>query len=220
MIKVNFEDKIHNNGKNYKGIITAQNINEIKRAININASEKFEIICPQFIGKNLDTPSGRVDFDYINGVIKFQSNARFPNEPISLILNLPNSWKEGSDIIPILDWIQQSQEKPNWLLSYKFVSRGEEFEISTDYNNHLLKTISNELFAFQGNTISQTSVFEPIKTNGFKILDSIKINIFRDTENHSGLFQSIDLSGIDELIQSLSFILVKDGIGSSQENTK
>ncbi len=35
--------------------------------------------------QRLDTASGRLDYDYFNAAVNFNSNARYPNEPVTIL---------------------------------------------------------------------------------------------------------------------------------------
>ena len=73
-----------------------------------------------FIGRNIDVASGRISHDYAELGINFADNSRYATtEQVSMICQLPHSYKFESTVVPHLHWAQSSADIPNWLFVYR-----------------------------------------------------------------------------------------------------
>lgn len=189
-------------------------------AIKINMATQWDDLRFPLYGSNIDSNAGRVDINYFNGTLGFATNARFPNEPISMIAQLPHSWKAGTIIKPHIHWIQRSVNLPNWLLAYKIMKNGEAVNIDTNFDNHIKVACSAELFPYVSGEIMQICQFPDIDTTGMDISDTIHFVLFRDTANTSGLFAGADPSS--EIEHSIEFDIhyQVNSFGSNQEYVK
>lgn len=174
-----------------------------------------------FAGRNIDVASGRIDYNYYNGSISYQSNARYPDEVVSMLAQLPHAWKEGSEVRPHIHWLQQSVDEPNWLLGYKIYDNGQSGNIDTDYSNHTFVTVDNNTFTYTSGNLVQISRFPAIDMTGYGLSDMIHFVFFRDTANTSGEFVGTDPSGLVEHVIEFDIHYQTDQArGSRQEFIK
>ena len=217
---ITFSDKVENGGTTPEGKLTASDINQIKDVINSNASDMYESITAQLIGKNLDKDIGRIDYSYENGGVGFQNNTKFPLHPISMCFKLPNSYKEGTDILPKLNWLQQSDNEPNWLIGHKIIKNGLSTGVDDDFLNFNFSKISANRFQYTNGVICQESAFDYINGIDLNIGDLIVVTLFRDNYNNSRLFENRDPSSVKEFASVVSLNFIKDGFGSSSIDAK
>ena len=172
------------------------------------------------ISANLDVSSGRIDYDYFNGAIAYQNNARYPGEPVAQKNQFTHRYMVGTNGRPHMHWKQQSVNIPNWLLAWKLSSNGEADIIETDFSNYNLEIIANHVFTYTSGVLNQISVFPEIDLSTANISDNLHIVLFRDSANTSGLFAGADPSGIIEYVTDLDTHIQLDRNGSEQEYTK
>ncbi len=185
---------------------------------NINSDAWDDLRFP-FIGRNLDSASGRIDYNYFNSAVGYQANARFPNEVVCSLVQLPHAWKVGSGVRPHIHWLQQSEDVPNWLLAYKIGKKNSTNAIETDFSNYTL-LLSSPVFTYTSGVFNQISDFPEIDMTGVGISDLISIAVFRDVGNVSTLFAGADPSSLVEYINELDIHYILDSKGSSQEFIK
>ena len=170
------------------------------------------------IGLNPD--SSRIDFDFTNGCVSFQNNARYPDEPLCHPYQLPHKWLEGSEIRPHIHWGQQSINEPNWLLAYKVIGNGDAFTVETDYTNYIFRKKVSNAFTYTDGALMQITQFGGIDMTGYKLSDLIAFVLFRDSLNTSGLFSGADPSSLDELLFYFDVHIQVSDWGSRQEYVK
>ena len=189
--------------------------------VAIASNPKWEDLKFPFIGRNIDVSAGRISYNYFNGSVAYNANARYPEEPVSFFVQMPHEWKEGSAIRPHVHWYQRSSNIPNWLLAYQFNSKGSTRPaLNTDYSNHTFATLQSNAFTYTGDILHQVSSFPEIDMSGFKLSDCIHFLIFRDTGNVSGLFAGVDPSGDPEHGLEFDIHYQIDSYGSTQELIK
>ena len=170
--------------------------------------------------QQLDLTTGRLSIDYFNGGVVFSSNARFDDEPISMLAQFPHAWKAGTGIRPHIHWLQQGSDEPNFLLAYKIMKNGEAITLETDYSNYTLLTKNSNAFVYSSGVLAQITTFGEIDTTGMKISDLIHFVLFRDSANASGEFVGADPSAIDEIVLEFDVHILNDTFGSFLEFSK
>jgi len=171
-----------------------------KKITRLNKLGLWEDLRFPFAGRNIDTSSGRIDYNYYNGGIDFQNNARFAaSEAVSMQAQFEHSWIAGSEIRPHLHWLQVGSDEPNWLLAYKIIRNGQANAKETDYSNHTLAVKSSNAYTYTSGTLVQITKFPSITPSTMGISDMIHFVLFRDTANASTLFADVDPSSITEL---------------------
>lgn len=163
---------------------------------------------------NIDVASGRIDYDYADLGIGFQTNARYPNEPLASIVQMTHTWLEGSDIEPHVHWLQSASGTPNILLEYRVYNNGEAPGAFT------LVVPDNLVFAYTSGTILQISGFPTIDMSGKRISAFIDFKLYRDSLNTSGLFAGADAYPNVWIVKEFDFHFRKDAAGSIKEFSK
>jgi hypothetical protein len=67
--------------------------------------------------------ASKPDFDYANVGLLFPQND--PSEKIYIVVQIPHSYKEGSDIFPHIHWQQTNASTPTWKMDYKWFNNNE-----------------------------------------------------------------------------------------------
>lgn len=173
-----------------------------------------------FVGRNLDSSSGRIDYNYFNCAIGYQSTARYPDEPVCILVQMPHSWIEGSNIRPHIHWPQQSANEPNWVLAYKKVPKENALTLESNFNNYTKVKKESNAFTYASGTIHQITSFPEIDMDGLGLSDCIQLVVFRDSNNATNLFAGSDPSGLTEYIWEFDIHFQHDGIGSKNEFSK
>ena len=181
-----------------------------------------DLSSPIVAGARLDTSSGRLDYDFFNGAVNFNSNARYPEEPVVIPLQLPHSALLGSGAVlrPHIHWYQEQSSVPNFLLAYKIIPLGSAVTKETDYSGHTFLTIDNHLYNYTSGILYQLSEFPEIDISSVGISTSIDIVLFRDSANASGEFAGADPVVTDVLVKWQDQHVQFDGQGSRQEFVK
>ena len=175
-----------------------------------------------FMGQRLDLASGRLDYNYFNGGVDFADNARYPEEPISMLMQCQHAMKFGSNVVvkPHVHWLQAQAAVPNWLLAWKKVRNGQAVTKETDYSNHTLATVSSRIFTYSSGGLGQLSVFPSIDISEFLVSDMIHFVMFRDTANASGEFDGADPISGNVLGWEFDCHVLNNMLGSAEEYAK
>ncbi len=171
-------------------------------------------------GNRVDVSNGRIDYDYFNCTMGFQQNARYPNEPICMLAQLPHAKEYGTPIRPHIHWLQQATDMPNWLLAYQVIRKNEAAIIETDYSNFTLLPWAANAFTFIPGGMHQITVFDEIPLVSEELSDCIKFVLFRDSSNISGEFSGADPSSLTEHVLEFDGHVKFDGLGSHGEFSK
>ena len=174
-------------------------------------------------GRNIDTGSGRLGYNFYNGTVTFATNARFNvAETVSFNHQLKHAWKEGSIIKPHIHWVQQhATEMPNWLLGYKVLPKSATFAgLETDFSNHTLLIPDNHVFTYTSGVLEQITGFPDLDAAALTISDNIHWCLWRDTANLSGLFAGADPSARIEHVREFDVHCLFDSNGSIGEFDK
>lgn len=183
------------------------------------ASTLWDEIASPAIGRNIDTSTGRIDFNYDELTVDFASNARYPDEPIANIIQSLHSRVEGSDIRPHIHWMQNQSAQPNILVEYRFINNGES---PTAWTPLVLDSGKN-IYVYPGSgTILQITEFNlpPGHGSTLGLSGTFEYRMFRDTSNASGLFSGSDTYSGDWSVKYLDTHLEIDQDGSREEFTK
>lgn len=170
-------------------------------------------------GQRLDTSAGRTDYNYFNGGVDFQDNARYPEEPISMLDQLSHKWKPGTNALPHLHWLQTVTGNPNWLLAYQILPNEDDTRTKNiDYSNHtLVKGVP--IFNYVSGVVDQITVFPEIDLSSYADQTSLKIHyvLFRDSGDVSGLFGSSDTGLGTIFAYEFDVHMQYDRLGSNNE---
>jgi len=200
---------------------TANIVGDLSTSGNVEYENTFwEDLRFPVLGETLASPAGRVDLNFYNGTLGFQNNARYPEEAISIVCQLPHAHKSGTALHPHIHWLQQSSDEPNWLLLYKATANGGEGAIETDYTNHTTGIKSANAHSYTGGVLHQITEFPVIDTSGLTLSSNIHFVLFRDTSNTSDAFTGTDPSSVTEHLIEFDIHYQIDQPGSQQEYVK
>lgn len=140
-----------------------------------------------FMGQQLDTASGRIDYSYSELGIGFQNNTRYTEEPICMIVQMPHAWKLESAVHPHLHFIQNQNASPNWMIEYRVYKNGAAVPSTWQ------KSIGSLVYSYTSGSIIQKCIFTEIDMTGIDSVSSfIDVKLYRDTGNASSLFTGSD----------------------------
>lgn len=174
------------------------------------------------IAARLDRTSGRLDYDYFNGGVNFNANARYPEEPVVIPIQAKHAMVIGTGAVirPHFHWIQEQAAIPNMLLGIKTTNYGEAVVKETDWSNYLLFAPTGNVFAYTSGVFAQITMFPEINISNLTISGSIDLVIFRDSANVSGLFAGADPVASDVTIKYNDGHVQFNQMGSRSEYTK
>jgi hypothetical protein len=182
------------------------------------SNTSFEDLRFPLTGRNIDTASGRIDYNFYNGSVVFADNARYNiAETVSFLIQLPHSWKEGTDLRPHIHWLQQSSNMPNWLIAYKWYAKAASTVISTDWTGHTFSKYGDNAFTYSTGVIHQLTGFSNIDATGKGFSDCLHICLWRDSGNDSGEFTGADPSSLDEHVLEFDIHYEVDSFGTDEE---
>lgn len=191
------------------------------------ANPKWDDLSASLIASRLDTASGRLDYDYFNAGVNFNSNARYPEEPVIIPVQCKHGMVIGADVDgnpatfrPHFHWLQQQAARPNMLLGYKKTNYGTETTFETDFTNYTLLTPVADAFTYVSGTLAQITSFPVIDVSDLTISASMDFVLFRDTANASGLFAGADPVATDVTVKYSDSHVRFDERGSEQEFVK
>lgn len=163
--------------------------------VNNGDSTTWDEISQSFVGQNIYQNAGRIDYNYTDLTLDFNTNARYPNEPAGIVVQALHSRKPDSDIRPHIHWMQNSDNNPNILIEYRMYNDG---EAPGSWIQKAL-TSNDNIFPFEESGQQQITEFNLPEGHGVNLGLSftIDVKIYRDSQNNSGLFTSADsYSGI------------------------
>ena len=176
----------------------------------------FEDLRFPFIGQQIDTSSGRIDYDYQENGIGFQANARYPEEPICMISQLSHAIKLGSALYPHIHWIQEQAAFPNWLMEYRIYNNGD--TVPAVWTPAI---IASHTYAWVAGALLQLSSFPVIDASALTLLSGfVDVRIYRDSTNASGLFGGADPVAAVVLAKEFDIHIELNTIGSKTETSK
>lgn len=167
------------------------------------------------VGQRLFSSAGRIDYNYTEGTVDFDSNA---NEDDYVLMNVQinHDWDEVTGVRPHIHWFQSEDATPNWLMQHRWQRNGEaKVTAWTDV------PCNNPAFTYTSGTIINICNFGSITPPEDVGTSSIlQIRLIRDTSNDSGEFAGADpYTGTVPAINFDVHIPV-DMLGSRQEFIK
>ena len=180
----------------------------------------WDEVAQSFVGKNLLSSVGRVDYNFTELTVDFSTTARYPEEPVGMVTQLLHARKNDSDIRPHIHWIQSSNNIPNILIEYRWYNNGE--QVPAVWSQKAL-LISDNLFVYDDSGAMQqiTEIGLPVGSGiGNGLSSTFEVKIYRDTANTSGLFIGTDTYVGNFQAKYFDIHLEKDMNGSRQEYVK
>jgi hypothetical protein len=168
-----------------------------------------------FVGQQIDTSAGRIDYDFDECGVTFAANARYPEEPICMVLQMQHRMELSTNLRPHLHWMQQGEAIPNWMIEYRVYDNGETPPAFAQamYVDHM--------FVYIAGTILQITTFPEIDMSTVTgVSGFVDIRFFRDSTNASLMFKGADPSQIAELTKEFDVHYLSDSAGSAGEYTK
>ena len=148
------------------------------------ATQFDDMICQAF-GQNIDTSSGRIDFDYAEGTVNYATNSRYPNEALFHPFQMSHKQMESSNVYFHVHWLQEENNIPNWLLRYRTWENGQTAGAYTNVE------YTDNVFTYTSGTILQITTF-PAFASASGVSNCVDCILYRDTDNDSGLFAGSD----------------------------
>ena len=174
--------------------------------------EYYEDMRFPFTGQNIDTSTGRIDYDYTDLGVAFAANARYTEEVVGMICQLSHGRKPGSMLYPHIHWLQNQAAMPNFLMLYRLVANG---AAPGGWTPALL---SGNKFIWSAGMLLQISSFAAIDASSLvEVSDFMDIKFYRDTTNASGLFGGADPIGDPVTVKELDVHIITDRVGSKSE---
>lgn len=189
-----------------------------KESIESNFIPRWSDLRFPAVGQQLDSTSGRLDYDFVECNVQFAYNARYPEEPLCFCAQMPHSKVLDTPIRVHVHWVQEQSVTPNWLIAYRWYANG---AIIPDWT---LLPINTNVYTYTSGSILQVSKFPEL--NPFIILGKEKlssvldIKLFRDSDNTSGLFSSADTYSGSASLKELDVHILYDSLGSKDERYK
>jgi hypothetical protein len=191
-------------------------------ADNVMEQPRWEDVSEAIVGDRIDITSGRLDYQYENGGIGFQQNARYDEEPVCVSIQARHSMRIGQGAVarPHIHWIQEQSSVPNWLIAYKKTNYGEAVTVESDFSNHTLAIIEEHMFTYSSGALAQISQFPEIDISDLSLSGSIDFVLFRDSGNDSGLFSGSDPVSATAIVKYFDIHVLFDSVGSREEYVK
>lgn len=167
------------------------------------------------IGQRLFSAAGRIDYNYDEVAVKFQSNCRYPDDFMCILAQINHDWAVETDITGHMHWIQDSAAVPNWLIRYRWHENG---ETTPAWINVAL---TNSIYTYVAGTILQIHDGMVADATGIiTVSNLIDIKIYRDVTNASGLFVGAEGAPADQLAKEFDLHYLVDMSGSRAEYDK
>ncbi len=173
---------------------------EVEQAIKQEYDNDFRVNSPRddlsgaLFAAKLDVSSWRLDYDVFNAWVSFQSNARYPQEPVVISVQAKHAmvlWA-GAVARPHFHRLQQQADIPNFILGYKLTNYGEPTVFETNRDNFVFTKRSANVFVYPWWTFAQITKFPEIDISSLTISWSIDYVLFRDNADNMGLFWASD----------------------------
>lgn len=168
-----------------------------------------------FVGIQIDTSAGRIDYNYTECSLDFQANAIYPTDKICIIAQMSHKKKLLSPVRPHIHWFQEEDNFPNFIMDYRWYLNGGEVP---DFETAIADT---HIFPYGTKTL-QVSTFPEIQPPAGESLSSfIDIKFSRDVANSSGLFSGTDPYTLTVKTKELDIHVLTDApAGSGREFQK
>jgi len=167
-------------------------------------------------GQRLDTSSGRIDYNYDECTVDFALNARYPNEPICFVSQMPHAKAISTKVHPHLHWIQEEANVPNWVMAYRWYSNNDVVPAVWTLAKYSVNT-----FTYVAGDLAQITTFPDINAPELEGISSIlDIKLFRDSANTSTLFAGADPYTVVAKAKEFDLHYQINSVGSGEEYTK
>lgn len=183
--------------------------------VNTGAALTWRDSLHPLIGQRLFSAAGRIDYDYDEVAMIFQSNCRYPDDFVSILAQINHDWATETNITGHLHWIQDSAAVPNWLIRYRWYENGEAISGWTNV------ALTNALYTYIAGTILQIHDGMNADATGIATISNfIDIKIYRDVTNVSGLFAGGEIGPVNQLAKEFDLHYQVDMTGSRTQYVK
>lgn len=181
----------------------------------IETSIVWDDMLAQAFAANIDNASGRIDYDYVNLGVNFQSNARYPNEPMGVPFQMSHRAKMTDNEFRIhIHWLQSQADTPNFMIEYRTYTNG------SSPGAYVQAAWNSNAFSYTSGTILQVTEFVAIPIASCPSSCMLDVIMYRDSNNSSGLFVGADPVGSNVTVKWLDTHYQIDTMGSRQEFIK
>jgi hypothetical protein len=163
----------------------------------------------------LDSAATRYSFDSTNVGVLFNDDARYTEEQITVLFQMPHRWKLNSEVRLHFHWIQNQNASPNWLGAYRYYG-----------NNQCCPSTWVEVaaitpeFTYTSGDLSQVNRIANFTPANLDLSGMVEIKFWRDTANLSGKFAGADPYVGQALLKEIDLHYKIDGTGSLYEREK
>ena len=124
--------------------------------------------------------TSKPDFDYTNIGYLFPQNDA--TEILYMVLQMPHSWLEGSDINPHIHWQQSADQQVTWKIDYKWFNPNA--AVPAGYTTHTMATNAFTYTSGDLHQITEGTAF--ISGSGQTLSSLLLIKLYRDDDVYSG----------------------------------
>ena len=167
------------------------------------------------VGSTLGGSRFRIVVNLTDGGQDFRANARYIKDFLILTGQMPHTWSQGTDLHPHFHWIQNQNNIPNFLITYRIYDNG-----ATPGAWQGPIALSSHEFTYTAGSIVQLSNFPIINASTIGLSAIIDIKLYRDTSDASGIFGATDPYSGDALLKEFDIHFQNDGRGSTLEYSK
>ena len=180
----------------------------------------YEDKATPLLGKRLSTSTGKVDYNWAEGNVKFQPDGNFANtsDYVLMVSEEPHKGLLNGKIYPHIHWEQTTTNANVWSLNYRIQNNGsakdEIWKEMTATSGELANDCDN-VYDYVSGTLNQISRFKDSSNNPFIDLSGLDISVtiqFRVTRTDS-------ISG-DIYATFFDFHYEIDALGSRDEFVK
>jgi hypothetical protein len=184
------------------------------------ADTYFDDLLFPLVGQKMESPSAHITYAAGGSSVTLAKTCVYPDDYVTMNLQMPHCWKIGSLIYPHLHWRQSAAVMPNLLIDWRWQVNG-----AIALVPYYLIPHSANAFTWSTGTLNQITKFESIEPpTGAGLSDLLQIRLYRDVGNASSEFTGgaeVD-NDVQDNVNAYSFDVhfEIDSAGSNTEYTK
>lgn len=215
----NFDEKLIQRLTKLEREVERLKVKESHKA-GMYADTYFDDLQYQMVGQKLESPSAHITVSSAEGAIIMAKTCVYPDDYLTMTVQMSHRWKTGSTIYPHLHWWQTAAAMPNLLIGYRW--QYENKAKTTAWTN---LAHSDNAFTWSTGTLNQITKFGSITpTTDAALSDCVQFRIYRDVSGASTLFPDgaeVDAKTQDD-VYAVSFDIhfEIDQAGSDEEYVK
>lgn len=138
----------------------------------------------QMVGQKLESPSSHITASAAEGAIVFAKTCDYPDDYVTMTIQMSHRWRIGTAIYPHLHWWQTAAAMPHLMIGYRWQINGELKETTWTNIAH-----SANAFTWSTGTLNQLTKFDHIDPpEGAGLSDCVQFRIYRDVADDSDLW--------------------------------